>query len=249
MKNNQGEKLDYVHKVREETRRYIKDLLAKNDNLRQLAARLETEKHELEDRLRGLKDEFSSEREQASILRERLSQIENDNHRFSEQYAEVERQNSDLANLYVASYRLHSTLQRDHVLSTIQEIVINLIGSEELGIFELDDEGCELSLVSHFGIEPSIYGTIPVGAGIIGQTARTGENYFSEHRNGHQQGPEEMHLTSCIALKVDGKVTGAIAIFRLLQQKQGLKAVDHELMDLLATHAATALYCSRALAL
>jgi hypothetical protein len=39
-------------------------------------------------------------------------------------------------------------------------------------------------------------------------------------------------------------VTGAIALFRLLPQKAGFQAVDRELFDLLATHAATALYCS-----
>ncbi len=54
----------------------------------------------------------------------------------------------------------------------------------------------------------------------------------------------EKDLTACIPLKVDGKVTGALALFRLLPQKQGFEAVDHELFDLLATHAATALHAS-----
>jgi hypothetical protein len=40
-------------------------------------------------------------------------------------------------------------------------------------------------------------------------------------------------------------VTGAIALFRLLPQKPALEDVDHELFELLATHAATALYCTR----
>ena len=35
-----------------------------------------------------------------------------------------------------------------------------------------------------------------------------------------------------------------MAIFRLLPQKTGLVALDHELFDLLATHAARALYCT-----
>jgi len=40
-------------------------------------------------------------------------------------------------------------------------------------------------------------------------------------------------------------VTGAIVIFRLLTQKPGLEEVDHEIFDLLASQAATALYCTR----
>ena len=54
----------------------------------------------------------------------------------------------------------------------------------------------------------------------------------------------EERLTACIPLVLDGKVTGAIAIFRLLPQKAGIEDVDRELFDLLATHAATALYCT-----
>jgi hypothetical protein len=45
-------------------------------------------------------------------------------------------------------------------------------------------------------------------------------------------------------LSLDGRVTGAIAIFRLLPQKAGIEDVDRELFGLLATHAAVALYCS-----
>jgi hypothetical protein len=46
-------------------------------------------------------------------------------------------------------------------------------------------------------------------------------------------------------LILDGEVTGAIAVFRLLGQKQGLEDIDLQLFDLLASHAATALYSSR----
>ena len=54
-------------------------------------------------------------------------------------FAEVEQLNSNLANLYVASYRLHGSLARADVLSTLQEIVINIIGSEKFAVFEWDD--------------------------------------------------------------------------------------------------------------
>jgi hypothetical protein len=44
--------------------------------------------------------------------------------------------------------------------------------------------------------------------------------------------------------RLTGKVTGAIAVFRLLGQKSGLEEIDLQLFDLLASHAATALYSS-----
>ena len=39
-------------------------------------------------------------------------------------------------------------------------------------------------------------------------------------------------------------LVGAILIFRLLEHKQELAPVDHELLELLAVHASTALYCA-----
>ena len=246
MKKTEGDRIGYVQKVREGTRQYMKDLLAENENLRRLAARLETEKQSLEDQVASLKTEVHGQQEQTSRLKERLVCVEEENHHFSEQYVEVEQSNSNLANLYVASYRLHSTLDRATVLATIQEIIINLIGSEELGVFELEGDRSALSLVSFFRIDPGSYNRIPLGSGIIGRTAQTGEPFIEEKRNGNARLPEEANLTSCIPLKVDGKVTGAVAIFKLLQQKSGLEAVDHELLHLLATHAATALFCTRA---
>jgi len=43
---------------------------------------------------------------------------------------------------------------------------------------------------------------------------------------------------------VAGRITGAILVFRLLEHKQGLQPLDHELFELLGVHASTALYCA-----
>jgi len=237
----------YVQRVREGTRQYIQELLTENEKLRLFVATIEGEKVRLEEQVGLLREELGSHQSQAVQLQEQLAHIEEENLRFSEKYVEVEQHNANLANLYVASYRLHSTLHRQDVLDTIQEIIINLIGSEELGIFELQPGHNSLELVSSFGIEPEHFRHIELGSGLIGRVAQTGETYLQESANGNGPLVDDNHLTSCIPLKVDGKVTGAIAIFRLLQQKDGLQEVDYELFHLLATHAATALYCSRVL--
>jgi GAF domain-containing protein len=160
-------------------------------------------------------------------------------------YLEVEQQNTNLANLYVASYQLNGTLDRERLIASIQEIVINLIGSEELGIWELDEELSALWLVGSFGINAPEWAGVPLDSGVIGTVARTGERFVAAEMLVQPFGREE-HLTACIPLKLDDKVVGVIGIFRLLQQKQALDPVDFELFDLLTSHAATALYCTRA---
>ena len=241
----------YVRRAREDTQRYVQDLLDENDKLRRRvaglkseAATLETEKSRLEARLARLREELESDRREHEILHRRLAEAEGQSHKFAERYVEIERQNTNLANLYVASYSLHGTLDRQEVLAAIQEIIINLVGCEELGIFELDPEGSELLLSASFGIDAESYRSVAVGSGSIGRVARSGETYLAGSADGGP-GPEEAHLTACFPLRVEGRVTGVIATFRLLPQKvNGLGALDHELFELLATQAGAALYCT-----
>lgn len=241
----------YVRRVREDTRRYVRDLLSENEKLRVLVASLESEKTQLkeekllvQERLLMAREELDRIRSEEVCLQRKLATIETEHRQFAEQYEKVEAQNSNLANLYVAGYRLHGTLDRQEVLTIIQEIIINLVGSEEVGIFELNPKGSALSLVASNGIDPARHRTIPLGSGLIGQTALTGETYVAGHSGDSSGSPEEADLTACIPLRLNDKVTGAIAIFRLLPQKAALEALDHELFDLLGTHAAMALYCT-----
>jgi len=247
-----GERLGkYVSKVREDTRRYVHDLLNENEKLRVLAATLESEKTQLkeeklllQERLLMVREELDRLRSEEVSLQRKLATIESEHRLFSEQYDKVEQQNSNLANLYVASYRLHGTLDRSEVLAIIQEIIVNLVGSEEVGVFELNSNGSTLSLLSSVGIDPARYQAIPLGSGLIGESALSGEMYLAGRGHEAAVSRDEANLTACIPLKLNDTVTGAIAVFRLLPQKAGLEELDHELFDLLASHAAMALYCT-----
>ena len=242
----------YILKVREDTRRYVQDLLNENEKLRRLVAALESEKTRLlgekmslQEKLLTLREEVDRIHQEQSDLRRQLAEVEAANQEYSHQYFEVEQQNNNLANLYVASYQLHSTFDRGEVLSAIKEIVINLIGSEELAIYEMDSDGAALRLIGSFGIDPIAYATVPVGSGIIGKTALTGEIFLPGKGLDLARTPREANLTACVPLKLEGKVSGALTIFRLLPQKSAFEGIDYELFNLLATHAATALYLTR----
>lgn len=171
-------------------------------------------------------------------LRAFLNDLEAAAARRDEQYALIEQQNANLANLYVASYQLALTVDRATVLQSIQEIVANLIGSEEVGIYERD--GDELLLAASFGIDAIRFARIPIGKGRIGEAAASGEIYVSPTGTA-----DEEHITACIPLRVEGEVTGLIAIFGLLAHKPAVADTDRELFDLLAVHAATSLYCAK----
>jgi hypothetical protein len=175
-------------------------------------------------------------------LRDRLmalqAEMEQQSRKYSEEYVEVEKRNNTLLNLYVATYRLHGTIDRAEVVESIRDIVANLVGCEEQALFEMEDG--RLRLVDFVGIDPDKWREVSLGQGPVGQAAQSGDIYVAE-----QPATDDVSPTACVPLKLNGEVTGAIALFRMLPQKPVLEESDTELFDLLVTHAATALYCTR----
>ena len=153
---------------------------------------------------------------------------------LEQQVIHLEEQSADLARLYAACDRLHSSLDRADVVTTIQEIIANLIGSEEIAIFELTPGADTLTLIASTGIDAEQYRSIALGLGPIGEAARTGQRSVAEQSD----------VTACIPLRLGTSVRGVIAIFRMLPQKPALEPVDLQMFDLLSTHAAMALHCS-----
>ncbi len=252
MNKDRPEPGKYVQKVHQETQEFIQSLLAENSELRELTARLESAKAGLADQAANLQEELAAlkldldrRRDGEARLEEELAQAEAKSRRYSSEYVEVARQSSSLANLYVASYRLHGTLGREEVLNALEEIIVNLIGSEEFAIFECGPSAGTLELVASFGVEPSQLEAHTTGSGLIAECARTGELYASERATNQAEGHDESTLTACVPLKLEERVLGVIAIFRLLAHKPELAALDLDLFDLLATQAASALYLTR----
>jgi transcriptional regulator with GAF, ATPase, and Fis domain len=193
-----------------------------------------------QDRLRRRVEEL--EREKEEILG-RIKQVEEENFTFANRYVEVETENNMLANLYIASYQLHSTLDFKEVLQIITEIIINLIGAEEFGIMLLDERTNKLQAVACEGLEVNEIPSVALGEGIIGQMAKTGENYFLDDMNNYER--EFSKPLVCIPLKIKEHVIGVIVIYKLLTQKSSFAEVDYELFTLLAGHAATAIFSSK----
>jgi len=234
---------EYVDKVRQNTQQFLEETLRENERLRALTLRLESERQRAGEAILELREQLAK----LELLRARQEQqvveFETENRRFFADYAEVEQQNANLANLYVATYRLHGTLDREEVLQAIHEIIINLIGSEELAVFELDEANQRLNLLSSFGVDAARYAALPLDDSPIATTALTGEMYLHEPPPSYAASPESS-LTTCVPLKVDDRVIGVIAVFRMLPQKPILAPLDRELFGLLGSHAGIALHCS-----
>lgn len=193
--------------------------------------------------LRKLTERIANlELEKQEIL-DRISQVEKENQDFAARYLEIEDENNNLANLYIASYQLHSTLDFKEVLQIITEIIINLIGAEEFAILLLDEKSDDLQAVATEGVDRQEIPHVRLGKGVVGEVAKSGENYFVSDVENYQR--DFAHPMVCIPLKIKEHVIGVLAIYKLLMQKTEFAPVDYELFTLLAGHAATAIFSSR----
>lgn len=208
------DKSNYVQRVQQNVARHSQELLRENERLRL----------------------------QLAETQQQIAGIEAENLRREREAMELEQQHANLTNLYVASVRLHSTLDRQEVLEAIQEIIINLVGCEELAVLELEPDERRLTLAASFGIDAARFRSIPADRGRIGRCMRDGTIWIRGEANGTAVDPSEAQLTAVVPLSLSGRVTGAIVLFRLLQHKRGIEAIDRELFDLLGTHAAMALH-------
>lgn len=217
----------YVDRVREGTQKYVRQLMSENEQLRILNAQLQSE-------IGNVRQELAQRESSQRELAQALEGIREESQQHLARYAEVEMHNANLANLYVASYQLHGTLRRDAVLGAIQEIIVNLVGSEMFAICEVDEQA--ISVLASVGVDPESIGW---GTPRVFETAIHGVPYLG---TSGERGPNDPLV--CLPLSLDGRIVGVIVIFELLAHKPQLEALDHELFDLLATHAATALYCT-----
>jgi len=227
---------------------FTRELVEENARLRRTLLELETRqsdaaqnpkaweklREELVERIHGL------ESERQDVL-ERMGSLEQENRSFAERFLQVEEENNNLANLYVASFQLHSTLDLQEVLRVVVEIIINLIGAEVLCVYALDERTNQLEPVAAEGRERGSFGAVSLGSGVLGSAVARREIHCRET----VAGTEPDAPLVCIPLCVGDKVIGAIALFSLLVQKDRFTALDHELFTLLGGHAATSILAAQ----
>jgi hypothetical protein len=235
-------------------KKFTEELLKENERLRQRVADVAHEKEVIEKRtdaagighmqakIRVLEEENSRLRQEIAHQKSIAAEIEAENREFANRYVEIERQNSNLINMYVASYQLHSTLDFSSVVTIVGDIVINMLGAEVFGIYLVDEKTGQLVLAAHEELPEECRGNLPV------------DEHMREILNGPVQTDPNANPTgspldggpiAVIPLQLENGPIGLIYIYKLLIQKQSLKTVDFDLIELLGKHAATAIYSAR----
>lgn len=238
---NEPNQESYVRRVLEETREYERRLRENNDSLRELVATLECERIALRKRVEELESGVNQQMSEMGALRERLSAQVDANLKSTEQQLAVEQQNTNLANLYVASYRLNAALDRSEIVDAIREIVINLVGCEEFALLEPDGGG-RWQVCDSMGLSEDFLTRMTSPDGALADHLKSRRLHVTDPAVLSVDELDVSKPSACIAMSVGDEAVGAVAIYRLLPQKSGIEPLDRELFDLLAANAAMALY-------
>lgn len=183
--------------------------------------------------------ELESEKER--VLHE-FREVQVASSRQSEGFAEVESELANLANLYIASFQLHSSLDPRGVLQNIKELLAQFVGAEAFALYLfLSDAGKLVPVVSE-GVADSELHAVAPGEGPLGEVFSTGRALVREgdSRQGSVSSP-----VAIVPLKVRDRMAGVLVVFRTLEQKPSFIQVDHELLKLLSAQAMTALVAAR----
>jgi GAF domain len=140
--------------------------------------------------------------------------------------------------LFVTLERLHRGLTRREALVALQEIVINILGSEELAFLEPRDGA--LHPFHAFGVRQEALAGARPGRGALGRAAE-GRPWIATRDPAGELAPEEAGLSVALPLRAGEQVVAVLAVFRLLPHKPSLSEADVEVLALLECHAGTAL--------
>ncbi len=216
------------------------------DNTR-LRARLQT----LEEENAALKTQLASDKAIRDLLKKidelerekaRLLSAVHEHSAITSRVTEIESELESFANLYVASFQLHSSLRVRTVTRHIRELLVQLVGVRSLGIYFVDERSRHLVPLAADGVDvatlPRIAlsdgaGTGPVEA-LIERTYLTGVLHVAE-------GDAPQPPAACIPLSLEDRTVGAIVVYALLEHKKRFVTVDRELFKLLGAHAGSAL--------
>ena len=142
--------------------------------------------------------------------------------------------------LEAAQKRLRESASQADALEAVREIVTNLLGCEEIGLFTVDQSNS--LLFWSFGIDPERHKTLDIfgepaihrvlrGEFQIVRAAKEGDSSFTTQP-----------LRVFVPIRVDGRTVAVLVMLKLLPQKLGFDEADIKLVKLLSEESGRVLF-------
>ena len=146
--------------------------------------------------------------------------------------------------LEAAQRRLRESVGRADTLEAIREIVTNLLGCEEIGLFTVGRGNN--GLLWSFGIDPERHGTLDSFEESSLHRVLEGEFHVAqvayEGLSDHDNPPLRVFIPICL----NGRTVAVLVMVKLLPQKAGFDEADINLAKLLSNETGRALFAESA---
>lgn len=170
-----------------------------------------------ENDLRGLLSENRQLRDEMEALRSRLRQL-------TEEVA-------SLSAVVVAGATLHATTDRLSVINAIDQIMLNLIGTDKYALFQID--GGNWQLMHCVGVQPEMAVEFISGSALVAQSIQSGDAWAAP--------TDDDEVLACVPILTERRVSAVIVIYDLLPQKRGFVPSDFDVFELLTSQAGAVL--------
>jgi hypothetical protein len=160
--------------------------------------------------------------------------------------AKLERKRStqeiaDRAKVYAARMRLQSTRDQADALDAIGEIAGNLIGTEQVAVFQGDKKRSELWLYWSSGVDPNKHSVLDVSREPTLKKVLEGKPVFRRKLSKTNLLSTDDPVNAVLPILVDGTPSAVIVLFRLFPHKPGIEKVDREICKVLSNCAGRAI--------
>jgi hypothetical protein len=215
------------------------DLISDNDRLKHRVMELESD---LSTAQSFLSSELADTVHEKERLRRQTTELQTENRDFAQRTVELEDRTANLANLYAATFQLHSTLSPPDVIQCVTEIALNLIGAADFALYLTDDAKGDFALAAREGeMSPDAARLYALPSALEKTALSEKRTIFREEFSGEPGGP-----LCCVPLLFRERLVGALSVYSLLSHKKTFTELDRELFDLLGGQAALAIVSSQA---
>jgi GAF domain-containing protein len=243
------QKVEAVQSVFRKSAQLAEDLLHETERLRSNLQRLERDNAAMRTQLasdqamRDLLKKIKQLETEKSTLLSHMHEAEAASTRYSSRYSEMEEELAKLANVYIASYQLHSTLRLPRVVTHLKELLQQLVGARSYGIYWSDATRKNLVLFASENLDVKKHAKLALGGDdavdpVVERAFLTGVPAIAE---GKLDVFGEGQPAAVVPMHFDERVVGLIVVYSVFEQKSHFTSVDFELFKMLGAHAASAL--------
>jgi len=137
---------------------------------------------------------------------------------------------------------LRECTDRAGAFEAIREIVSNLLGCEEMALFQLNRKQNGLRLIWSFGIKSKPFRLPEMFRDFVLFGAIAGGTYVANESGEHGAPGRKKNVSAFVPIQFKGEAAGVLILLRLLPQKARIDELDRELFAILSQEAGEPLF-------